>query len=66
MSIGWNIQSDELDWEGLLDSGRFRWVLLLVGILLWIPPVWRRVAATETSPETAATLSMSSQTEEVH
>ncbi len=66
MSIGWDVRSDEFDWERLLDSARFRWTLLLLGILLWIPPVWRRVSATEPVPKTAAAVTMSSPTEEVH
>ncbi|WP_166824767.1 hypothetical protein [Thalassoroseus pseudoceratinae] len=61
-----NHQSGEAFRDRVLDSRRVRWTLLLVGIVLWIPPIWRRVASGAGSQETSAVLEMASKTGDNH
>ena len=66
MAISLDFPNREEFSHRILESRRIRWTLLLVGIVLWIPPIWRRVAVMNQPSESAAVAEMVPQIEEVH
>ena len=66
MAISLDFPNREEFSHRILESRRIRWTLLLVGIVLWIPLIWRRVAVMNQPSESAAVAEMALQIEEVH